>query len=236
MSVPCTGDTDTPRSTLVLQGQFKESFVEPSSNGHSPSLNSSVPIATKQAGFQPCLGLNSQVVRTIHTGGSEKPSDAAVATFRNPAGSAQQSELETTFKMVIHTGRADPQIALRIGKLDTASDVDAVSEEVVTSLGMRMERYAGPPILPLGPPINPIGEIQLEWHIATREKTYTTRFAVLNNKHSRGFDVLFGRQTIKNIRFYDRNPHVWFSEKGSVIRVTPGCQDSEDDDLSIKST
>ena len=236
MSVRCTGDTNTPDAPLILQGQLKEGSFGPSSGGHNPGLDSSVPTVMKQTEFQSCLGLNSQVVHRVHAGGSEKPSDEAVTTFHDLPGSAQQSDFETTFKMVIHTGRADPQIALRIGKLDTASDVDAVSEDVVTSLGMTMGRYAGPPILPLGPPIKPVGEIQLEWHIATREKTYTTRFAVLKNKHSRGFDVLLGRQTIKNIRFYDKNRNVWFSGTGSVILVTPGRQDSDDDDLSITST
>ena len=220
-SVPFIRGINTPWSPPLLQGQTKKSFGGLSGDGQIPSLGSSMPIAMEQIELQPYLEFNSRAVHMIHPGKSEKPPDESITTLQDLAGSARRRRFETVFNIAIHTGRADPQVIMRRAKLDTASDVDAVSEEVVTSFGTAMERYAGHPISPLGPPINPIGEIQLEWHVSRRAKTYKTRFAVLNNDQSRGFDVLVGSKTIGDVGFYDKNQSVWFL--GKANGVTPDC-------------
>ena len=134
--------------------------------------------------------------------------------------------------MVIHTGIAGKEISVRIAKLDTASDIDVISEMVVTELGMSMESYSGPPCAPLGGPlVHPIGEVELEWHAYQKTKTYTTRFAVLENDHSRYFDGLLGHKTIGKIGFYDRNKNVWVFQKTDMMHITTGVQESYDHDL-----
>ena len=221
-------DSTIPESPSVLHGQLEGHPIVRPGTQKACALNLPEPVSTEQTKVERGRRSCSPTIHTLRADGSEKLLGAVTGPIQNGTDSAQRSEFKTTFKMVIHRGRADGQVSLRIAKLDTAADFDVLSEEVVTSLGMPMDKYTGPSLSPLGPPINPIGEIQLDWHIANREKTYTTRFAVLNNNHSRGFDALFGRETIERVRFYSVNDKVWFFENADVIHVTRGCQGSND--------
>ena len=214
---------DARRPSHVLKKQLEERPVSQSSTGGSPSLNSSVPIPTKQTKYQTGIGRNGPVVHKIHTNRSEKVLNEAIENIQGPVVSFGDPSLRTLCKMVIHTGRADKEISVRVVKLDTASDVNLISEKVVTELGMSMERYNGPPCSPLGGPLmHPIGEIELEWHVYKRAKTYTTRFAVLKNDHSRHFDGLFGHETIRIVGFYLTNTDVWVLQKADMMHITTG--------------
>lgn len=116
-------------------------------------------------------------------------------------------KFKTLFKMVIH---ASPNnISTRISKLDTGSDVNVISQDVVEELGMTMNPYSGPPVSPIGKSIMPIGTVSLEWHVMKFKKTYKTDFLVFQADLTQGFDVLLGESEIKKIAFYKVNGDVW---------------------------
>lgn len=179
------------------------------------------PVFTEQTQIQGKLDSDRPIVQTLELASSQQPQRTAASTLQNVVHLPQPYDFKTTFRMVIH--RADNQVAQRVFKLDTASMVNVISEQVVTSLGLAMKPYDvdGPSIAPLGPPIRPVGEIEIDWHIACREKTYTTKFAVLDNSLTKDFDVLLGVDTIKEIGFYKVNNAVWF---GDILLPAPSSQ------------
>ncbi|KAL9120489.1 MAG: hypothetical protein Q9187_002953 [Circinaria calcarea] len=130
---------------------------------------------------------------------------------RDAARLAQPTEFKSTFKMLIHL--PDGQFGTRIGKLDTGLRVDIISQQVMDTLGIKMEPYEGPELTPIGPNIKPLGSIKLDWHIAQRQKTYTTTFAVLDTSSSKAFDILLSENTIKEIGFYINDDSVWFLKR-----------------------
>ena len=215
------GDTEVQSSPLQLPRQLEERQVELSRIGRDPSLGPSPSPSMEQTKLQEGITLKTH-----------KLSEDAAIIPQSSSNSTEQSEFKLSFKMVIHTDAADGRLDMRIGTNDTGSDVDLISQDVVTSLGMTAETYDGPSYLPLGPAIHPIGKIQLNWHIAGREKTYTTTFAVLNKDQSRNFDVILGKHTIREIGFYRNDSNVWFVEKPGVIQLIPGFEDPHDHNLS----
>lgn len=119
------------------------------------------------------------------------------------------SKFKTQFKLVIHTSQ--DQTNIRLAKVDTGSKVSAISEDVVNELGMIVEPYDGPKILPLGPPIEPLGQVRLEWHVMKFTKTYNTVFLVFPANLTKDFDMLLSEDEIARIEFYKVNEKVWFS-------------------------
>lgn len=109
--------------------------------------------------------------------------------------------------MVIDNG--DGCYSRRVAKLDTASKMDVISEDVVISLRLPQKDYSGPWVLPIGPSICPIGQVEFDWHVSGRHKTYTNTFAVLDRKSSKDFDLLLGEETIRKIGFYDVDKRVF---------------------------
>lgn len=112
--------------------------------------------------------------------------------------------------MVIH--KDDTYV--RIATLDTAAAIDLISEDVVNTIGLHMEEYSGPPVAPIGDLVCPIGTVNFEWHIKGRGKTYRNKFAVLDTKSSKRFDILLSQNTINKVGFFHKNEDVWFFDVG----------------------
>ena len=101
-------------------------------------------------------------------------------------------------------------------QLDTGSSVNLLSQLVLLDLGMALEPYEGQ-LIPLGngERIQPLGKVNLEWHVMGKPKTYKSTFLVLDDKSSEDFDVLLGRETIGRVGFYKTDEKVWVLNQGS---------------------
>ena len=152
--------------------------------------------------------LNQLDVDTIEIRDSQQMVTEELGASLNAAYLAQPTEFKSTVKMVLYppNGRS----GTRIGKLDTGSRVNIISQKVMDTLGIKMEPYEGPDLTPIGPNIKPLGSIKLDWHITNFKKTYTTTFVVLHTSLSEGFDILLSEETIKEVGFYKVNDDVFF--------------------------
>ncbi|KAL8840377.1 MAG: hypothetical protein Q9176_003870 [Flavoplaca citrina] len=151
-------------------------------------------------------------------------SDQPVAGMRSssnasePSNTSSHSELTKSFRMIIHL--PNERIGQRLACLDTCSEVDLVSHQVVDSLHLETEKYTGVAIKPLGPATNiykPERKAKIEWHVAKFHKTYTTVFAVLDTAHSEEFDILLGLETINKIGFIKKNRDIWWNSAGRQV-------------------
>ncbi|KAL8696340.1 MAG: hypothetical protein Q9224_002846 [Gallowayella concinna] len=144
--------------------------------------------------------------------GQYLPNDAGPVAYpiRVVSSSTQvgHPKWKSTFPIVIHL--ANDGNGTRVACLDTGADVDVVSIQVVDSLGLRKEDYKGSPLKPIGHPYHPQWQVTFDWHVAKFKKTYTSTFAVLDEEHSAGFDVLLGRRTVEACEFFRVNPAVFF--------------------------
>lgn len=126
---------------------------------------------------------------------------------QNDSSVDQSSKLKTQFNMVIHAPQ--DRIGTRVAKVDTGSDVNVVSEDVVKELDMTMKPYLGRDVFSIGKLVRPLGTVRLEWHIMKRTKTYNTEFLVFAPDMSRDFDVLLSEDEIAKVGFYINNSKVW---------------------------
>ena len=111
-----------------------------------------------------------------------------------------------SFKIVIHLPDGQ-STKTRNAILDTRSSVDFIGESLADSLKMTVDPYKGENLV--GGTITPLGQLNLDWHVMGKTKTYTTRFLVLNSDRTKDFDVLLGSDTISSIGFYSSSPNVW---------------------------
>ena len=118
-------------------------------------------------------------------------------SFTGKSAGEITSSWKTQFKMVIHLPKGGSKT--RIAKLDSGCAVNVVSKSVAEALGMKMEKYDGIEVAPLGGTMRPLGQLTLDWHVMGKERTYTTTFLVLDTEN---FDVLLGDETIKTLDFY----------------------------------
>lgn len=149
----------------------------------------------------PAVGL-----RTLESANSKEP----ILTESSSSETTVQPEednFKNAFGMVIHL--PGDESARRVCCLDTGADLDVISHEVVESLRLKKERYKGTALKPLGGHFQPEWEVTFDWHVARFHRTYTTTFVVLDEKHSGDFDVIIGRTTIQQNRFYIVNGKVW---------------------------
>ncbi|KAL8799912.1 MAG: hypothetical protein Q9182_005531 [Xanthomendoza sp. 2 TL-2023] len=121
---------------------------------------------------------------------------------------APERRWKTKFLMVIHLENGNTK--MRVTGLDTGADTNIISIDVVDSLGLRKERYQGPQIRSMGGTYTPQWEVTFDWHVAQRQKTYTSKFAVFDEERSDDFDLLLGRMAIEACKFYVVNDKVWF--------------------------
>lgn len=215
-----TKNSTSPWSPLRVHEQPDEQMARPLETAQVlPGLDILEPAFAEQTNTQGDSDPDRPIIHTLEVEDSQQPQRKAPSILPDVVHHPQPCEFKTTFRMVIHV--ADNLTRQRVGKLDTASKVDVISNQVVTSLGMAMEPYNGPSIAPLGPPIHPVGQIELDWHVANRWKTYTTKFAVLDDSLTKDFDALLGVDTIKEIGFYKVDNSVWLAD---VEVLAPGCQ------------
>ena len=142
----------------------------------------------------------------------------STASERSNTSPQPELELKTTFMMVIHL--PGEKITQRLACLDTGSDFDIISQQVVDTLDLKTDEYTGVPVQPIGPITNtfmPQEQVTLDWHVATFHKTNTTTFVVFNEEHSDEFDVLLGIGTIGRLGFYLRNKKVFWSSAGREV-------------------
>lgn len=105
--------------------------------------------------------------------------------------------LRRAFQLVIHL--ANDQNAQRVCYFDTSAEMNIISHQVVESLGLKKEEYQGAPLPSLGGFHQPGSQVTFDWHIARSSKTFTTTFAILDDRQSQDFDILLGRFTIQDI-------------------------------------
>ncbi|KAL8957876.1 MAG: hypothetical protein Q9193_004961 [Seirophora villosa] len=123
----------------------------------------------------------------------------------NSIGSLQA--LQTSFRIVIHL--PDESIAQRICCVDTVSEVNVISPDVVEELKLEKVEYQGASIQVFGGFFFPDWQVTFDWHVAGFYKTYTTTFIVLDKQHSRNLEVVLGKSTTQKIGFYEKNINVW---------------------------
>ena len=168
------------------------------------------PVFNEQTKTHGDLDPDRHIMHTLEVEDSQQPQSGAPSILQDATYLPHPyDDFKTTFRMVIHRG--DGQVAQRVGKLDTGSKVNVISKQVVTSLGLPMEPYKGPFIAPIGAPVHPVGETEIDWHVASRGKTYTTKFAVLDDNLTKDFDALLSEDTVKEIGFYKVNNTVWLA-------------------------
>ncbi|KAL8645573.1 MAG: hypothetical protein Q9210_006632 [Variospora velana] len=144
-----------------------------------------------------------------------------ILTMQNSSSNTITSseEFKTSFQIVIHL--PDDGNAQRVSVLDTGAGLDVINPNVVESLKLKKDRYQGEPIRPLGGFYEPEWQVTFDWHIARFRTTYTTTFAVLDDKHSGDFDVLLGKESIQKIGFWKKDNSVWqlpTDDEGRPIR------------------
>lgn len=146
------------------------------------------------------------------TGTTDPPAMDGEAAGKSTSASGSK-DWRTQFYMTVHTpGGA---IKTHICKIDTASKVNILSQQLVTRLGMTMEPYEGGSVAPLGGGlIQPIGKLTLDWHVLGRIKTYETNFVVLDDESTKDIDALISEDTVGKIGFYLINDAVWFCDFG----------------------
>ncbi|KAL8992246.1 MAG: hypothetical protein Q9169_007252 [Polycauliona sp. 2 TL-2023] len=151
------------------------------------------------------LGVSAAGIHALGAEGPEVVEDVAIT----PSESPQRRPWKRTFLMVIHLPK--DKHAMRVTCLDTGADVDVISIKVVNSLGLSMEPYQGPRLISISGTYKPQWQVTVDWHVAERTKTYTSTLAVLDEHHSKDFDVLLGQKSVDEIGFYQINDKIWFS-------------------------
>lgn len=166
--------------------------------------------------IQPPKQAEAESPSLMSDNGTQRPESARPETPQLATSSSsrtdthrEEEDLKRIFQMVIHL--PDDEHRQRVTCLDTGSDTDLIGLQVVESLGLPKEKYRGKLLCPLGSQYMPDWQVTFDWHIPQfRQKTYTTTFAVMDEKHSGEFDVLLGRLSIQKIGFYKNNSQVFF--------------------------
>ena len=170
---------------------------------------------TGQASSSECQGTGTHTTRT-----TSAPSWSDMdATSTNEASQSGEPDFKTVFGMVIHL--KDEKIARRQAILDTGATPNVISHRVVRELGLEMGQYKGGKIAPIGEMFLPIGTITFEWHVVERIVTYRTCFGVLEDKYSKDFDILLGKDTIAEIGFYRVNNNIFLGAYAGENRLAP---------------
>lgn len=157
----------------------------------------------------PERGSSKSIVIDIKATGTVDPRNQA-ADIRKYARSS--TEWRTNLYMMVYVPGGD--IKMYICKIDTASKINVLSQQVVKSLEMKMETYYDECVTSISSLIQPIGRLMLDWHVKDKKKTYSTDFVVLNDDDTRGFDVWLSENTAEEIGFHFIDDTVWFCESG----------------------
>lgn len=96
----------------------------------------------------------------------------------------------------------------RRAKMDTGAEENIITVQAISDLGIKITKYSGNPLQPLGPSFRPDGEITLSWNVLGRGKIYKTRFVVVPDSMAGNFDVLIGESWIVENEALKRNSDV----------------------------
>ncbi|MCJ1370043.1 hypothetical protein MMC20_001255, partial [Loxospora ochrophaea] len=120
---------------------------------------------------------------------SASPPETSTRSQTHSEKRESSEPLKNIIPMVI---RKEGGSITRRGKLDTGSDFDIMSKEVLDALSMGMEDYQGDSIRGFGckAPVVPLGKTKVEWHVYEKPKTYTTEFLVFSEEQTTDFDIL----------------------------------------------
>ncbi|KAL8811412.1 MAG: hypothetical protein Q9200_001815 [Gallowayella weberi] len=150
-------------------------------------------------------------MRTLASAEPEQPTDGEMLLLEDES----EPSVPRSFIIALHLPDEQPEkqgTAHRVACLDTGSDFNVISQEVVDELGLQIQPYTGVLAKPVGGvSFLPVGEITLSWHVWGFHKTYTTKFVVFSKDYSKDFDVLLGRFTINEVGFFVKNRNVWLT-------------------------
>ncbi|KAI4198014.1 MAG: hypothetical protein LQ346_002859 [Caloplaca aetnensis] len=123
--------------------------------------------------------------------------------------------LPTSFIMGIHGPLGITQYS---AGLDSGSSENLISRRTALALGLPIELYEEPDEGPLlhgvGISFRPVGRVTFTWCVSNFDTAwYKTTFAVLEDCHCRGFNILLSREEIDKRRFYIRNRGVFFLQR-----------------------
>ncbi|KAI4185931.1 MAG: hypothetical protein L6R41_003828 [Letrouitia leprolyta] len=119
-------------------------------------------------------------------------------------------QLQTTILMAIHG--PEGKTIMRVAKLDTGSWHNVISRKLTSSIGLKLEKYTGRAIQPLGQEISPKNQVTFSWHVSGRPLSYKTTFAVIETEWQENleFDILLGIYEIQRVGFYLQNQAVFY--------------------------
>ncbi|KAI4143415.1 MAG: hypothetical protein L6R39_004572 [Caloplaca ligustica] len=115
--------------------------------------------------------------------------------------------LPTGFIMVIQ-GPVDT--TQHVAGLDSGASENLISRRSAVAAGLSLEPYEGPLLEPIGNVIRPVGRVTFKWCVSNFDHWYTTTFAVLEDDHCKGFNILLSKGEIDKHHFYIRNRGVLF--------------------------
>lgn len=196
--------SSAPASSRLVESQLKqdeELFENPLTRSQEGSISSGreilpIEIESSRKGLDVSQSLEIEI--------SEQPSDDS---------HSDPDPLMTKF--LIEFLNLNGPSEIRIAKLDTGAEVNIVGEELVSDLGVDLERYEGPPLVGLGSsPVHPLGQVKLRWRVNRRTKSHAAVFLVLSHEYTELFDVLFGEETIRKIGFFKVNHEVLLLRRG----------------------
>ena len=147
---------------------------------------------------------------------SASPPETSTRSQTHSEKRESSEPLKNIIPMVI---RKEGGSITRRGKLDTGSDFDIMSKEVLDALSMGMEDYQGDSIRGFGckAPVVPLGKTKVEWHVYEKPKTYTTEFLVFSEEQTTDFDILLGWKTIEKGKFYLPNGTVMLTRSNLAV-------------------
>ncbi|KAL8925273.1 MAG: hypothetical protein Q9208_003563 [Pyrenodesmia sp. 3 TL-2023] len=121
--------------------------------------------------------------------------------------------LPTSFVMAIQGPVATTQHA---AGLDSGASQNLISRRSALAAGLSVEPYKGPLLDAIGISIRPVGWVTFTWCVSNFDTVwYTTTFAVLEDGHCKGFNILLSKEEIDKRRFYIRNRGVFFIQTKS---------------------
>ena len=160
-----------------------------------------------------------------------------MAVKQAPAVADPKRRLMRTVNIVIHLANGDH--AMRVASLDTGTDLNLISSDIVNSLGLEKEPKQEHLYKPVGGSYIPHWQVRFDWHVAKHRKMYTSTFEVLDGAHSGKFDILLGRGIINEARFLQVEPpsSTWGSTPAFPPAITVGVdEDLESPGLTEGST
>jgi hypothetical protein len=118
--------------------------------------------------------------------------------------------------------RADGNHIYAHALLDTGSESNLVSEDIVKSLGLEpLHSPEGKCVYTLNSVLTTVGEVNLRFRKRRTNRNFEARFLVIHKDHSRGFDLLIGWPLIQEHSLLCVNHGSWM-DHGLVVSEEAG--------------